>query len=180
MAKQEGPHYRFRQFEYWAERGMITLIDENLMSSGPSREDAMQRLRPGEFMQRAIAIRMGVDDQYPSEVREAQKLLLEAKSACKLAKSQGDPTDPRTLDHMTTHRRRSSILVPGQAPALTPAEANTALGPVGGAKFKIQSKNASEVMKSGPAVVPDFTIGQQGMLTPKRANKLRKKKRRRS
>jgi hypothetical protein len=177
MAKQEGPHYRFRQFEYWAERGMITLIDENLMSGNSGREDAMQRLRPGEFMQRAIAIRMGVDDQYPSEVREAQKLLLEAKTACKLAKAQGDPTDPRTLDHLSTHRRRSSILVPGQ---MSPAEANSRLGPVGGAKFKIQSKEASDVMKSGPALTPDFTIGQQGMLTPKRANKLRKKKRRRA
>jgi hypothetical protein len=60
MQRQQSNHFRFEGIEFWAERGMVTLVDE--MQAGDSRvhvTQAIKRIAPGEFMKRAIAVRRG-------------------------------------------------------------------------------------------------------------------------
>jgi len=115
MPKEEGPHYRFGKLEFFAYKGMITVIDDDDAGSGDSvPAEAIIRVSVGEFMKRAIAVRMGADDRYEDEVFKARQLLENAKTACLLAKAQGDPTDALTVGHVTKHRkRRASLVMPG-------------------------------------------------------------------
>jgi hypothetical protein len=167
MAKKEGPHYRFQRLEFYANQGMITLIDlDKAADSSVTPDEAIQRLRPGQFIKRVIAVRMGTKDMYPDETMHANRLLEEATAACKLAKSQGDPLDTKVQDHMLKHNKRSRILVSGGSPIST-AEANKLLGPVGG-QYKIRNNgNARTTLLQGNVdVVPDFTIPGTQMVTP--------------
>ena len=51
MAKKEGKHYRFQRLEFYADQGMITLIDlDKAADSSVTPDEAIQRLRPGQFL----------------------------------------------------------------------------------------------------------------------------------
>ena len=101
---------------------------------------------------------------YASNQAKLRRLLDNAKDACKLAKAQGDPTDPSVLEHVVRHRRRTSALV-------LPHE----LPPMPGQNFKIKAKGRTpaDTLQQGVTVAPDFTIGAQNMLTPARVAELR-------
>lgn len=179
MAKKEGKHYRFQRLEFYADQGMITLIDlDKAADSSVTPDEAIQRLRPGQFIKRVIAVRMGSKDMYPDEAIRANKLLEEATAACKLAKSQGDPLDPEVQDHMLKHNKSSRILVSDGSPIST-AEANKILGPVGG-QYKIRNNgNARDTLLQGNVdVVPDFTISGSQMVTPSKIAPVKKGKNR--
>lgn len=160
MPKQEGPHYRFQKYEFWAERGMISLVDTE-EAAKTDGEQCHWRIAPGEFIKRAIAAYMQEPDKYPSKLAELRTLLDNAKDACKLAKAQGDPTDPSVIDHVVRHRRKTSALVlphelppmPGQAPL----------------KIKGRGRTAADTLRDGVNVTPDLTISGSSMLTPARA-----------
>jgi hypothetical protein len=172
MPQAEGPHFKWMGFEFWAERGLVTLVDTNL--AGDSKADihkAIQRLSPAEFLKRAMAIRMADPEKYPSETKAFEKLFDKAVATCKLAKAQGDPTDPKVVEHVVKHQRRSSILTPG--------DQNRILGPVGGDRFKLATKSPREIMRSGTPVVPDFTLAPQDVVTLERARQMRVKQARR-
>jgi hypothetical protein len=189
MAKNEGKHYRFMQLEFYAQRGMITIIDLDAASDSTVEADvAINRVPPGQFMKRAIAVRMGCDDKYSDEVRGVNNFMDQAVAACKLAKAQGDPTDGKVIDHVVKHSRKSSIVMPGDAGhgimgaglTMSQAQAAARVGPVGGQRFKVRLGKPRDMLKNGVDVVPDFSIKHGDMLTPSAANALRKKKRVRS
>ena len=151
---RRGKLYKYLQIEFYAERGMITVIDtERAADSSCPPDEAIQRVSPSEFIKRAIAARMSAYDLYPSKTRELGRLLEDATTACKQAKAQGDPTDPKVRDHFRRHRRRSSALI-------LPNEANQILGPVGGNKFKLKLGNPRDMLLRGAQVVPDLVISQ--------------------
>jgi hypothetical protein len=184
MAKSEGRHYRYMRIEFFAQNGLITVIDLDAAGdSSAAAADAIQRLAPGEWIKRAIAVRMGVQEEYKDERDRAKKFLDESKEACKLAKSQGDPTDPAVLEHYSKHSKKSRILVPGMGAGqrLSPSEATGILGPIGGPQqYRIRHKeNPRDTLLAGVDVVPDFSIGQSSMMTPQRAPKVRRSKARR-
>ena len=175
MAKKEGKHYRFQRLEFYADQGMITLIDlDKAADSSVTPDEAIQRLRPGQFLKRVIAVRMGTKDTYPDEAMQSNKLLEDATAACKLAKSQGDPLDPEVQDHMVKHTKRNRILVSGSS-NISPSEANKILGPVGG-QYKIRNNgNARDTLLQGNVdVVPDFTISGSQMVTPSKIAPVKK------
>jgi len=174
MAKKEGPHYRYHRLEFYANQGMITLIDlDKAADSDVAPDEAIQRLRPGQFMERAIAIRMGTQDEYRDESWESSKLLEDAMAACKLAKAQGDFGDKKVQDHHAKHTKRSRILLSGGS-TVSAGEANKILGPVGG-DYKIRhSSDPRDTLLKGANVVPDITIDGSQMLTPKRAPGVKK------
>ena len=179
MAKKEGQRYRYHRLEFYANQGMITLIDlDKAADSDVPPDEAIQRLRPGQFMERAIAIRMGVQEEYPDEAMKASKLLEEAMAACKLAKSQGDPGDAKVQDHHAKHTKRSRILLSGGS-AMSAGEANKILGPVGG-EYKIRHQSdPRDTLLKGANVVPDITISGSQMITPKRAPGVKKSRKNR-
>jgi len=55
MPPREGKHYRYMDTEFWAERGMITLVDlKKAGNSAHTEDDYTKRLPPGRFMKNAI------------------------------------------------------------------------------------------------------------------------------
>ena len=184
MAKQEGHHFRFMKLEFFAQRGMVTIIDlEAAGDSDVAADEAIQRVSPGEFMKRVVAVRMGTGDKYPDEIRTVNNFMDQAVACAKLAKAQGDPTDAKVWEHHAKHTRRSSILMPGDVgtgTVMSPSEVNGRLGPVGGQKFKLRLGKPRDMLKNGVDVVPDLRVRASDMLTPQRAETLRKKKRVRS
>jgi len=167
MPPTESRHYRWLCFEFYAERGMVTLIDTAMAADSTADvHKAVQRLAPGDFLKRAMAIRQADSDKYPSETKSFERLFEKAVAVAKIAKAQGDPTDPKVLGHVGRHNRRSSIVLPG--------EVNSILGPVGGNRFKIPDKPPREIMRSGIQVVPDFTVSAQDVITLQKAEMMRK------
>jgi len=167
MAKSEGKHYRFRNFEFWAERGMITLVDLNDASDNKPVDEYRQRLSPGEFMKRAIAALVSEPDKYPSVLRELRNLVQNAAEAAKLAKAQGDPTDQKVIDHMLKHKSKSSALILPGTPSELPAMPS--------APVKFASKSADSVLKSGFDIVPDFSIGVDTLPAAAKVNNVRQR-----
>lgn len=164
MPKNEGRHYRFEKYEFWAERGMISLVDTELAADSSTTEQYHWRIPPGEFMKRAIAAMIHEPDKYGSKLAALRKLLDEAKDACKLAKAQGDPTDPSVLEHVIKHqRKRSALVLPNEIPGMAPSM-----------KIRSKGRSAADTLRDGFQIVPDITIGQNAMLTPARAEAMRK------
>jgi hypothetical protein len=159
---REGRHYRYKHLEFWAQGGLITIIDRNRAGDSEKQLDEYaQRMPPRDFIKRAIAARITGKDFYPSEDHLLTRMLEDATAAVKEALAQGDPTDPAVQEHTIKHKSRRSILLPG--------EVDSILGPVGGAKFKFASVEPTQVLQSGETVVPDFSIGPADMITPKKA-----------
>lgn len=163
MPKNEGRHYRFEKYEFWAERGMISLVDTELAGDSSNTEQTHWRIPPGEFMKRAIAAFLQEPDKYGDKLAKLRRLLDEAKEACKLAKAQGDPTDPSVIEHVVRHQRKRSIVMPNEIPGMAPSM-----------KVRGKGRNAADTLRDGFQVVPDITIGQESMLTPARAEAIRK------
>ena len=142
--------YRFRQFEFYAERGMITLVDtEAAADRDMSADDAIKRITPGDFMKRAISALITEPDKYPSKLAELRRLVSDAKEACLLAKKQGDPSDPSVLEHVVKHQRKRSIVMPGELPGF---------GGPQRIKANTEGGGAAGILQHGVQVVPDFTI----------------------
>jgi len=170
MPPTESKHYHWKRLEFYAQRGMITVIDEDSAAdSQGDPHDAIKRIRPGDFMKRVLSARMALGDKYPDEVVKTNRLLDQAKEVCKIAIAQGDPGDPKVTEHFRKHKRRSSILTPG--------EASSILGPVGGPSYKIKLGDPREMILNGVQVVPDLTIGGPSMITPQIAETMRKARR---
>lgn len=112
MANRESKHFKFRDLEFWAQNGMVTVLDTERANENRPVEDCLFHMSPGEFIKRAIAVRMTVGDTYPDEQREASRFLEEATVVVKMAKAQGDLSDPNVVEHMIKHERKAQILVP--------------------------------------------------------------------
>ena len=108
-----GRHYFYKQVEFWAERGMVSVIDH------PTGEE--KRLPAKTFGARAIGawdhVRdHGSDSIYcPHERRLIDRFLEEAGIVFKEAMHQGDPTDAEVVAHRI-FERSNRIVVP-QLPA---------------------------------------------------------------
>ena len=114
MSDKESRHYFFRGMEYYAANGCVIIIDtEKAADSSASPEEYRRVLSPGEFLKRIIAVRQSTDDRYPDEVREARRLLEQGTEIAKIAKKQGDMTDPAVRAYKRVHRSRPQIVVPG-------------------------------------------------------------------
>ena len=163
MTNSEGPHHKYMKIEFYAQRGLVTVIDVDKASdSGVSASEALSRVPPSEFIKRAIAVRMSFPEDYASKNRELSRFLEEAKATVKLALAQGDPTDPKVRAHVAKHRRRSSAII-------LPGEANRILGPVGGQKYKIRMDDPRKMLLRGVTVVPDLTIPTEKVMSANRA-----------
>lgn len=170
-----GKCYKFRHFEFWPENGRIYLLDtDRAADSDAELDDQIQTMSPADFMARAIAIRQIVQDtdQPHCTVRQSRKLLEEAVIVCKLAKKQGDPTDPETMAYMARHRRSSQILMPG-----TDFHAGSRLG-LPPPRYKLPKRDPDDIMRRGAQVTPDLSGSQVTAITPALAEQMRRNRRR--
>lgn len=122
--------YKFGSFEFWAESGLITLVDNEA-------EDT-QRLPPAEFMKRAVAAAVAEPDLYPDRKAKLRTLVENARDACKLALKQGDPTDSAVRKHHAQNPKRRSFLIHRQASSY---------------ELKPRAAGAEGILKSGVDVV---------------------------
>jgi len=117
--QDESRHCKFQNFEFWAERGMITLIDAVAAQDSSRSVDTYHwRIAPGQFMARAMAALVQEPDKYGDKLARLRRLVSDAAEVCKAAKAQGDPTDPSVLDHVIKHQKRRQIIMPGEMPAI--------------------------------------------------------------
>jgi len=165
MSRGEGRHYRFQHLEFWAETGMISLVDTEIAADSASTKQSHWRIPPGEFMKRAIAALMQDPELYASKAAELRKMVNDAKEACKLAKMQGDPTDPSVLDHVVRHQRKRTIVMPHELPAM-PGQAPL--------KIKGKGRTPADTLSAGVTVTPDLTLGASNMITPQRATAIQR------
>lgn len=114
-------HYRNQTF--WAERGMIHVVDE--------RDGDYKAVTIKEWIARIIAIRNeAVRTKWADEREDMQELVEHMIRVCQQAKDQGDPCRPlsakekeqahKAAQQRLQEKKRVSILVPGMVTA--PAE----------------------------------------------------------
>ena len=155
---EEGRHYRFEQFEYFAERGMVTLIDTEAAQNSSAGEDTYTwRIPPAEFIKRALAALIQDPKIFPDKVSRLRKLVDEAAVVAKEAKAQGDPTDPSVIEHVVKHQKKHSIVMPGELPAIPK------LG-LPGVNYKLDGYTvAGDTLTKGYKVVPDIALSSKDM-----------------
>lgn len=105
VCTKEGKHYQFDDIEFWAEDGIICIID--------TRNGDTNAVTCKEFVKRASVINdEAARAANSSERRRLQDCVLNMHAAWKEAKTQGDPSDPEVLKRRLKERRRA-ILTPG-------------------------------------------------------------------
>lgn len=104
MAK--GRHYKYRKLEFWAERGLINIIDERFP---PSHAKAFTVVLVREFLLRLSHLNTEVKrwgKKWPDERDELVKMIEDGVACCRDAKAQGRPDDPRACADILKERRR--------------------------------------------------------------------------
>ena len=113
---REGKPYKYEGLEFWADNGMITVaITKKAEDSKCSADEAFKRIPPMEFLKRAAAVKLYhmTDNCPPSERVKADRFMENAEKAVKLALKQGDPTDPKVIEHVIMTPIKNRITVPG-------------------------------------------------------------------
>ena len=163
----ESRHCRFEKYEFWAERGMITLVDTEAAQDSLKHEDEYTwRIAPGQFMARAIAAMVQDPEKYPDKLARLRRLVTDAAEVCKIAKAFGDPTDPSVLEHVIKHQRSNRIVMPGELPAIPVA------GMPRGVNYKLSGTTVSgDILTKGYQVAPDLLATPAEMAAVENMNK---------
>lgn len=106
---QLGYHYRFRLLEFWAERGMIHIIDERFPPAN-DRSYTVKTVRDFLLGMNAFSDELRRRKfKYADERNEYIKLLDDGVQACRDAKTQGRPDDPAAIAQIVRDRRKSML-----------------------------------------------------------------------
>lgn len=102
---KQGPRYKFRNQEFWAEGGLICI--ENQCNGD------FKVITRAEAAARAISLNEELRYMdYPSERDELTKCVVNLCEAIKEGRRQGDPTDPEVRKQLIRDRRKISVLMP--------------------------------------------------------------------
>ena len=119
---KRGERYEYLSLVFWPENGFIYIEDKD--------DDSFTTCNRRDWLDRAaafnadaqrlgdIAVRAGNEWKKMTAIqeRDAMLSLVECMLVCaKQAKAQGDPTDPKVVDHIRKHeiKRTRSFLMPG-------------------------------------------------------------------
>lgn len=109
-----GRVFRFRQQEFWADQGMIHLLDYRQSPYNPSYRS--MGIRDLTDLIRAFK-RMLPRFKQADERREHEQLVENLLAVGVAAKAQGDPHDAAVSQHRMRHRGKRSFLTPVARPA---------------------------------------------------------------
>lgn len=117
--KTKGRHYRYRKLEFWAERGLINIVDERFP---PSHPRAFDIILVEDFKDRLRALVGTIErwklNQWTDERKELQKMIEDGVQCVKDAVKQGRPDDPKALAEILRDRRRNMLYAGNPAGAL--------------------------------------------------------------
>lgn len=108
-----GRVYKFKKLIFWAQGGTICIEDVN--------DGSFRCITAQDFAARRVAVRDQLTsatrnkyyDTYPDERALDSRFVDEAKRCIQEALRQGDPFDPRVLEHFYRHRRPSLVHMGG-------------------------------------------------------------------
>lgn len=134
---KEGKHYRYCNLEFWAQGGVICIEDMK-----DETETRFRAISLSEFLERAANVKMAlryIDYKYADERVRDENFIKDAVQCAKEAMNQGDPFDPKVIEHYHRHRRRNfssgvsteNTPTRGVFPAETMPELNKLLPPLG-------------------------------------------------
>ena len=105
-----GKHYRFRKLEFWAERGLINLIDERFL---PSDDKSFVVIPVREWLLRLKGLNENLHkwDRWPDERDETQNFIEHGVAAAREATKQGRPDDPKAVADILKTKRK--VVFPG-------------------------------------------------------------------
>jgi hypothetical protein len=121
-----GRHYRFRKLEFWAERGLINIVDERFPPDNPK---SFNVVTVRDFLLRLNAISEEVKKskfKYADERNEYINFLDNGVAACREAKKQGRPDDPKAVAQILRDRRKNIFVGNGQQTVLHTSAASEA------------------------------------------------------
>ena len=121
--------YRFRKLEFWAEKGMVCVIDERFNENDERSFNVVPRV---EFLKRTAAINEELKRhtfKYADERNEYLGFIENSIKVLRQAKEQGDPLDPRSLEQFFRDRRRSYVYGNGTARSAITAATPSAEAP---------------------------------------------------
>ena len=108
---KEGNVLSFRDLRYWAQDGMVAIIDEK---TGEMKFEAPMTMR-----YRAVSLAREADSMrlhgghYVDEQRELLKAARDLMGVVKAAEDQGCPLDPRVLQQQVEERKRVYVSLSG-------------------------------------------------------------------
>lgn len=167
----EGKHYFFRfkgrpTIEYWAEGGLVRVLDHSRAASGKHVDEYLISLQPHLWLERVIAVRSSTD-KYPDEQAAMRRLWTEGVDCAKQAHRQGNPCDPLVQEHTIRHDRKNQIIIPGIDNGPLP----TGRKIIDPTRYKIKQRDPRTTLLTGADVVPDFEVPLSRSITPERARR---------
>lgn len=101
---KQGPRYKFRRQEFWAEGGVVCIEDQDTGN--------FKAITRAEAAARAICFNGELPYMdFPSEKYELSQCVVNLCEAIKEAKRQGDPTDPEVRKQLVKDKRKVSVLM---------------------------------------------------------------------
>jgi hypothetical protein len=113
-----GNHYRFRKLEFWADTGLINIIDERFE---PDDDRSHLVITVRQFLLNVKGMNDAINfvpSKYADEREEMHRFVGNAVACCKEAKNQGRPDDPRAMADILKARRRHYSMGVGQSTIL--------------------------------------------------------------
>lgn len=106
--------YTFKNFVFWAQGGMIALLDTENMDHSIPDINSVKWIRPAEFIRRALGAIALMRDKYPDQRKIADKLREDALACIREAKEQGDITNPTILNKKVEEYKPVKLFIPGE------------------------------------------------------------------
>jgi hypothetical protein len=103
--------YSFRDIRYWAQDGMVMIVDER---TGEIKSEAPMTMRYRAISFAKESESMGANSgHYQDERRELLRAARSLMDVVKAAEEQGCPLDPRVMQQQTEERRRVYVSLSG-------------------------------------------------------------------
>jgi hypothetical protein len=103
ILSKEGKHHFFDDLEYWAQDGVIWMLDH--------RDEQVTAITCPTFRARMLAIAGGITRaKYSDDEKKHRDFAQEMLEVYKDAKEQGDPTDMNVLRHRYREIRRTMMI----------------------------------------------------------------------
>lgn len=96
---------KYKSLLFWPQGGVVCIVDE-------SKDGEFTTATAAEFAARVIQIRYLIErgtHKYADERNADYNFVCDGAACVKEARKQGDPFDPKVLEHLLRHRRRSFI-----------------------------------------------------------------------